>query len=104
MLNETVSQNTRIEQKNSLQGIERLVPHRTLPLNLNAFRLLRLLRLLRCRLVSYSDEVLPLPAEEGFDIGNVFVNWTPSAEVMVGDSEGLAREEGMSGQELYALS
>ena len=33
-----------------------------------------------------------------------FENWTPSAEVTVGDSEGLAREEGMSGQELYALS
>ena len=54
-----------------VQGIERLIPLRCLRLNLNAFRLLRLLRLLGCCLMSYSDKVLPLPTEDSFDMGNV---------------------------------
>ena len=51
-----------------LQGIKRLVPHRRLPLNLNAFRLFRLLFRRR---ITHSDEALPLPTEDGFYIGNV---------------------------------
>jgi hypothetical protein len=62
---------TRIDKKKGLQGIKCLVPHCRLPLTLHAFSLLRLLRLLRGRLISYSDEVLPLPAEFGLDMGNV---------------------------------
>ena len=56
---------------NGLQGVKRLVPHCCLPLNLNAFSFLRLLRFLFRRLITYSDEALPLPAEDGFYIGNV---------------------------------
>ena len=54
-----------------LQGIKRLVPHRCLPLDLNTFRLLRLFRLLCRRLITYGDEALPLPTEDGLYIGNV---------------------------------
>ena len=54
-----------------VQGIERLVPLRCLLLNLNAFRLLRLLRPLCCCLMSYTNKVFPLPTEASFDKGNV---------------------------------
>jgi hypothetical protein len=60
---------TKIEKRKVLQGIKPLVPHRRLPLNLNAFCLLHLL-LLR-RLIGYSDDVLPLPTEDSLDMGNV---------------------------------
>jgi hypothetical protein len=62
---------TRIDEKKDLQGIKGLVPHRRLPLTLHAFSLFRLLRLLFRRLMSYSDEVLPLPTEDGFNMGYV---------------------------------
>ena len=58
-------------------GIKRLVPlaqrvpHRRLPLNLNIFRLLRLLRFLSRCLISSSDEALLLSTEDGLYIGNV---------------------------------
>ena len=54
-----------------LQGIKRLVPHRRLPLNLNASSFLRLLRFLFRGMITYSDKELPLPAEDGIYIGNV---------------------------------
>ena len=59
-----------LKRKKDKQRIKGLIPYRRLPPNLNAFRL-HLLHLLRCRLISYRDEVLPLPAEESFDMGNV---------------------------------
>jgi hypothetical protein len=58
----------KIEKRKVLQGIQRLVPHRHLPLDLNAFRPLRLLL---CRLIGYSDKVLPLHAEASLEMGNV---------------------------------
>jgi hypothetical protein len=62
---------TRIEKKNGLQWIKRLIPHRRLPLTLHTFSLLRLLPPLCGRLVSYSNEVLPLPTEDSLDMGDV---------------------------------
>jgi hypothetical protein len=59
-----------LKRNKDRQCTKGLIPYRRLPLNLNAFRL-DLLHLLRCRLISYSDEVLPLPAKDSFNMGNV---------------------------------
>ena len=63
--------NTGIRKIKGLQGIKRLIPHRRLPLDLHAFRLLRLVRLLFRPLITDSDEELPLPTIDGLYTGNV---------------------------------
>ncbi|KAH8989918.1 hypothetical protein EDB86DRAFT_2941431 [Lactarius hatsudake] len=51
---------------------------------MNAFRPLSfLLSLLRCRLIGYSDEGLPLSAEGGLDMGNVACSDEPIISTLI---------------------